>query len=144
MKNIIILTSSPLDNQSGDSGLNSRHCHWCDESNTSDCAHGHSTQNSARLPRSALQNHLETHSSGLVTSGATYNKEELYEDTQSGYLCQSLLAGCGGKFGHRSDDFTRSPSGHHLCGEDRDRRFHARTARHTCKDNSIKMSLGLR
>ena len=60
VKHVINLTRSPLDNQSGDSGLNSRHGHRCDESNTSDCAHGHGAQNSAGLPRSALQNHLET------------------------------------------------------------------------------------
>ena len=57
---MIILTSSPLDNQGGDSRLNSRHSHWRNKPNTTHCAHGHSAQNSSWLPRSALQNHLQT------------------------------------------------------------------------------------
>lgn len=70
-KKIVILTSGPLDNQSCDSGFNSGYCHWCNKSNTTHCAHGHSAQNSARLPRSSLQDHLETHNSGLLSSIVT-------------------------------------------------------------------------
>lgn len=60
-RNMASLTSSPLDHQSCDSGLNCRHSHWCNKSNTTHCAHRHSAQNSARLSRSTLQNHLEKH-----------------------------------------------------------------------------------
>lgn len=134
----MILTSSPFDNQSGDGGLNGRHRHWCNKSNSTHCTHGHSAQNCAWLSWSTFQNNLQKQDFVLdLNTKKEFRKTSAH--MESAYLRQSLLASCSSKFGHCGDDFTGSSSGHHLSGEDCDGRFHACTARHTCHEKSIQV-----